>query len=158
MSKYDNDWRDDDRLLFIRRKGLQSAYETLRDVSAGKSRRLKRNLYETDPSTPGILLAQAIYGPSHISFDYAPSYYGMIPEYASNVTSATIGEHKDKRSDTDFCSFYYPMFPQGSSRKKAVCVEKTVTVTTSPRGKRPSAIYCTRYPGDEDRWIRKVTL
>ena len=82
-----------------------------RDVKDGRFRRLKRNLYETDPSTPSVSLAQAIYGPSYISFDYALSYYGMIPEYAYNITSATFGKHKDKRFDTDFCSFYYTDVP-----------------------------------------------
>ena len=82
-----------------------------RDVKAGKFKRLKRDLYETDPSAPNISLAQAIYGPSYISFDYALSYYDMIPEYARNITCATFGKHKDKRFDTDFCSFYYSDVP-----------------------------------------------
>ena len=82
-----------------------------RDVRAGKFKRLKRDLYETDLSAPNVALAQAIYGPSYISFDYALSYYDMIPEYARNITSATFGKHKDKRFDTDFCSFYYTDVP-----------------------------------------------
>ena len=82
-----------------------------RDVKAGRFKRLKRDLYETDPSAPNISLAQAIYGPSYISFDYALSYYDMIPEYARNITSATFGKHKDKRFDTDFCSYYYTDVP-----------------------------------------------
>ena len=82
-----------------------------RDVRAGKFKKLKRDLYETDPSAPNVSLAQAICGPSYISFDYALSYYDMIPEYARNITSATFGKHKDKRFDTDFCSFYYTDVP-----------------------------------------------
>ena len=110
-----------------------------RDVKEGKFKRLKRDLYETDPTAPNIALAQSIYGPSYISFDYALSYYDMIPEYARNITSATCGKHKDKRFDTDFCSFYYTdvpalVFPVGivhvdfrgysyniATREKALC-------------------------------------
>ena len=110
-----------------------------RDVKEGRFKRLKRNLYETDPSTPNYALAQAIYGPSYISFDYALSFYGMIPEFAYNVTSATCNKHKDKSFITDICTFYYSdvpakVFPeevismniQGykfniASREKALC-------------------------------------
>lgn len=110
-----------------------------RDVKDGKFKRLKRNLYETDPSTPNYALAQAIYGPSYISFDYALSFYGMIPEFAYNVTSATCNKHRDKSFITDICAFYYSdvpanVFPeevlsmdiQGyrfniASREKALC-------------------------------------
>lgn len=93
-----------------------------RDVKEGKYIRLKRNLYESDPSTPRVSLAQAIYGPSYISFDYALSYYGMIPEYAVNVTSATTGKHKDKRFDTNICSFYYTDVPANVFSKEVVCI------------------------------------
>ena len=35
-----------------------------------------KGIYETDPDTPGHVLAQAIYGPSYLSFNYALSKYG----------------------------------------------------------------------------------
>ncbi len=94
-----------------------------RDVRLGRFKRLKRNLYETDPSAPNIALAQAIYGPSYISFDYALSYYDMIPEYARNITSATFGKHKDKRFDTDFCSFYYTDVPASVFTEEVVHID-----------------------------------
>ena len=83
-----------------------------RDVKAGKYIRLKRDLYETDPDAPKTALAQAIYGPSYISFDYALSFYGIIPEYARHVTSATLNKHKDKVFKTDFCNYYYTDVPK----------------------------------------------
>ena len=82
-----------------------------RDVKAGRFKRLKRDLYETDHSTPNYALAQVIYGPSYISFDYALSFYGMIPVFAYNVTSATCNKHKDKSFITDNCAFYYSDVP-----------------------------------------------
>ncbi len=83
-----------------------------RDVKAGKYIRLKRNLYETDPNAPKTALAQVIYGPSYISFDYALSFYGAIPEYARNVTCATFNKHKDKVFETEICNYYYTDVPK----------------------------------------------
>lgn len=82
-----------------------------REVKSGKYMRLKRDLYEDDRTVPNIALAQAIYGPSYISFDYALSYYGMIPEHPYNVSCATYKKRKDKVFNTDICSFYYSDVP-----------------------------------------------
>ena len=89
----------------------QPRLKLARDVKKGKYIRLKRNLYCTDYETSRMSLAQAIYGPSYISFDYALSYYGLIPEHAYNVSSATFKKRKDKRFVTDICSFYYSDVP-----------------------------------------------
>ncbi len=83
-----------------------------RETKKGNLIRLKRDLYVDDPSTPEIALAQVIYGPSYISFEYALSYYGIIPERARTVTCATFGKHKDKRFDTKICSYYYTDVPE----------------------------------------------
>ena len=42
-----------------------------RMVKTGELTRVVRGLYETDPHTPGHLLAASIYGPSYLSFEYA---------------------------------------------------------------------------------------
>ena len=83
-----------------------------RDVKAGKYVRLKRNLYETNADIPRLAWAQSIYGPSYVSFDYALSFYGIIPEYAYNVSCATFGKHKDKAFHTDKCIFFYSDVPK----------------------------------------------
>jgi len=83
-----------------------------REVKAGKYMRLKRDLYETNRDVPRIALAQTICGPSYISFDYALSYYGVIPEFAHNVTCATFGKRKDKSFETDICNYYYTDVPK----------------------------------------------
>ena len=41
-----------------------------------------------------ISVANSLYTPSYISFDYALSYYGMIPERVSEITSATSKNEK----------------------------------------------------------------
>ncbi len=56
-----------------------------RKVKAGKIFKIINELYETNANTPGYLLAGSIYGPSYISFEYALSYYGLIPERVSTI-------------------------------------------------------------------------
>ena len=60
----------------------------------GEIVKLTRNLYETNVNTPGHLVADAIYSPSYLSFDYALSYYGLIPEMVYIYTSATFNKKK----------------------------------------------------------------
>ena len=39
-----------------------------------------QGLYETNPTTPGYRLANTICSPSYLSFEFALSYHGLIPE------------------------------------------------------------------------------
>lgn len=52
--------------------------------------RLKKGLYalKTDPPSDEEL-ANALYKPSYLSFEYAMAWYGIIPESPYNLTSAT---------------------------------------------------------------------
>ncbi|WP_455052857.1 type IV toxin-antitoxin system AbiEi family antitoxin domain-containing protein [Mogibacterium sp.] len=70
-----------------------------------------RGLYETNPSTAGYLLAGSIYGPSYLSFDFALSYYGMIPEIVHTVTCATYNKKKKRKYETEFGNFIYRDVP-----------------------------------------------
>lgn len=58
--------------------------------------KLKKNLYETGPTVSGYLEAAAICTPSYLSFDYALSCHGLIPERAKIYTSATCRKRKKK--------------------------------------------------------------
>jgi predicted transcriptional regulator of viral defense system len=82
-----------------------------RMVKSGQLIRLKNGLYETDDIIDIFQPAQAIYGPSYISFGTALSYYGIVPEHAFHVTNATFSKHKDKYFHTDICSYYYTDVP-----------------------------------------------
>ena len=82
-----------------------------RDIRDGKLFKIITGLYETDPNTPGYLLAGSIYGPSYISFEYALSYYGLIPERVSTITCATCDKKKKKEYNTDFGTFTYRDVP-----------------------------------------------
>lgn len=72
---------------------------------------LSRGLYETDRNVPGYLLAGSIYGPSYISFEYALSYYEMIPETVYTITCATFEKKKKKKYETIFGTFTYRDVP-----------------------------------------------
>ena len=83
-----------------------------RDLKNGKLIKIVKGLYETNPHTPGYLLASSIYGPSYISFEYALSYYGLIPERVSTITCATYDKKKKKKFDTAFGVFTYRDIPK----------------------------------------------
>lgn len=70
-----------------------------------------KGLYETDKSTSGYLLSESIYGPSYLSFEYALSFYGLIPEAVYTFTSATFEKKKKKIYKTPFGIFSYRDVP-----------------------------------------------
>ncbi|MDD3361788.1 MAG: hypothetical protein PHW34_08975 [Hespellia sp.] len=63
-------------------------------VQSGEYTKIVNGLYETSPSVPGYLLAESIYGPSYLSFEFALSYHGLIPEAVYAFTSATFEKKK----------------------------------------------------------------
>ena len=72
---------------------------------------ITKGLYETDPHAPAHLLAGSIYGPSYISFEYALSHYGLIPEAVYTVTCATFEKKKKKKYETAFGTLTYRDVP-----------------------------------------------
>ena len=118
---------------------VNPAAKIARLVKNGDLIPLKKGLYETDSSVPGHYLARVIYGPSYLSFEYAMSFHGLIPEAVYTFTSATCGKKKKKQYDTPFGVFTYRdipihVFPYGTqlhiendygfviaSPEKAVC-------------------------------------
>ncbi|MBP3456633.1 MAG: hypothetical protein J6K36_00805 [Bacilli bacterium] len=82
-----------------------------RDIRDEKLFKIVTGLYETNPNTPGYLLAGSIYGPSYISFEYALSYYGLIPEKVTTITCATLDKKKKKIFMTQFGVFTYRDIP-----------------------------------------------
>lgn len=73
--------------------------------------RLKRNLYETDPTVPGYLEAGAICNPSYLSFEYALSEHGLIPEGVRVYTCASAGLRKKKYYSNALGNYYYQDIP-----------------------------------------------
>ena len=83
-----------------------------RMVKSGEYTRIVKGLYETDSTIPGYLLAGSIYGPSYLSFEFALSYYGLIPEAVYTFTSATYDKKKKKEFKTPFGAFTYRDVPK----------------------------------------------
>ena len=94
-----------------------------REIRNQKLFKIINGLYETNPNTPGYLLASSIYGPSYISFEYALSYYGLIPERVTTITCATFDKKKKKAYNTHFGIFTYRDIPscQCSTGHRCAC-------------------------------------
>lgn len=84
-----------------------------RDVKQGKLFPLVKGIYETNPNTNGSTLAQYIYGPSYLSFDYVLYHKGLIPEAVYNTfTCATYNKRKIKTYTNRFGTFIYRDVPK----------------------------------------------
>lgn len=84
----------------------------MRMTKNGEIFTLTRGIYETDRATPGHYLAPIIYGPSYLSFDYALSHYGLIPEAVYAYTSATFDKKKSKEHKNIFGRYTYRDVPK----------------------------------------------
>ena len=71
-----------------------------------------KGLYETDSTISGHYLAGAICGPSYLSFEFALSFYGLIPEAVYTFTSASFMKRKSKEYKTPFGYFTYQDIPK----------------------------------------------
>lgn len=102
-----------------------SVMESIKEYSSPKSKlstmlknmeilRIKRGVYLSSKNKKYSLktLANKIYGPSYISFEYALSYYDLIPEKVMNVTSAAIEKNKSKTFNTNMGTFFYWSIPE----------------------------------------------
>ena len=82
-----------------------------RDADNGVLFRLSRGIYETNGNTNPCLLASSILSPSYLSFDWALSYYGLIPEKVAAITSASLGVRKNKTFINQFGRYEYSDIP-----------------------------------------------
>lgn len=83
-------------------------------IKSGELVRLKKGFYafsKTYLTKPIDLIsvANTLYTPSYVSFDYALSYYGMIPEKVIEITSAT--SKNEKLFETPIGRFSYKRVP-----------------------------------------------
>lgn len=82
-----------------------------RDADKGILIRLTNGIYESDKRTDPCLLASSILSPSYLSFDWALSYYGLIPERVVSITSASLGNRKNKTFENFFGRYEYTDVP-----------------------------------------------
>lgn len=66
-------------------------------VRSGKLTRLKKGLYALadNPQLAKELVANHLYGPSYVSCHWALSYYGLLPEAVSSVTSICVDRARE---------------------------------------------------------------
>lgn len=83
-----------------------------REVKKGNLFPIVRGLYETDDNVSGVLLSSLIYGPSYVSFEYALSHHGMIPEKVEMYTNATYNKRRTKLYKTSFGNYSYQDIPK----------------------------------------------
>ena len=78
-------------------------------LKKGEIVRIKKGLYVLPEEYGGkinkILLSNLIYGPSYVSYEYALSYWGLIPEKVEEVTAVT--NKRKKRFETPVGVFSY---------------------------------------------------
>lgn len=91
---------------------LAPANKLRRMVEQGEIIKLTKGLYETDKNISGYLMANIIYGPSYLSFDYALAYHGLIPETVYTYTSATFKKKKKKLYKNILGTFMYRDVPE----------------------------------------------
>jgi len=82
-----------------------------RDAKSGVIFRINRGVYETDSNVDPYLLAASILSPSYLSFDFALSYYGLIPEKVVSITSASLNVRKNKTFINAFGRFEFSDIP-----------------------------------------------
>lgn len=86
-----------------------------RDIKNGKLYPLVKGFYETDADVYGSKLAQVIYGPSYLSFDFVLYERGLIPEAVYNTfTCATFNKRKTKIYTNHFGTFIYKDVPKAA--------------------------------------------
>lgn len=127
--------------LSIKYKEYSNIYQKINnECKKGILVKIKRGLYSDDLYNDKEVIANICYNPSYISFEYALSYYGVIPEFVSTFTSATFGKKNNKiyhmkESTFDYRSVPDEVFPMGiliiknskdisykiASKEKALC-------------------------------------
>lgn len=84
----------------------QTEYNLKQLTDEGLLTRLKRGLYILKTDSPSEEeIANALYKPSYISFEYALAHYNIIPEMTYHITSATT--KPTRLFTTDHTSFSY---------------------------------------------------
>lgn len=81
------------------------------ETKNGNLIRIKRGLYSNNLKIDAPVIANVCYSPSYISFEYALSFYGLIPEYVSVYTSAVYNKKNNKIYKLGEETFEYRSIP-----------------------------------------------
>lgn len=83
-----------------------------RMLKAGELVQIRRGLFVENCGASKLGLAPLIYGPSYISFEYALSFHGLIPERVRGITCASFNKNKNKVFYTCLGEYSYQYLPQ----------------------------------------------
>lgn len=131
----------------------QAEYELNQLTKEGLFLRLKRGFYILKTDSPAEEeLANALYKPSYISFEYALAYYSIIPEMTYHITSATTKPTRLFTINHNTFSYYtikkeaytgYVLAQRGGRRFYIAEAEKALVdyLYISSLGKRASGSY-----------------
>lgn len=79
---------------------------------AGQLIQIRRGLFISPEDQPSPrVLSSIIYGPSYLSFQFALSVHGLIPEGVKVYTSASFHKNKQKVYHTPLGDYYYYSLP-----------------------------------------------
>lgn len=81
------------------------------ETNKGNLIRIKKGLYTSDLTKDALVLANLCCSPSYLSFEYALSYYSLIPEYVSVFTSACYNKKNNKTYNIENYCFKYLNIP-----------------------------------------------
>ncbi len=101
-----------DDLLVLYKNYSDPLGKVHREIKKNNLFSIVKGLYETDEDTPGLYLSGYIYGPSYLSFEFALSYHGLIPEQVFIYTNATFNKKKSKQHKNLFGVFTYRDIPK----------------------------------------------
>lgn len=103
--------------LLYRLSGYRNPdHKIARLVSEKKLVKMRRGLYQDATDASPCAAAYQLYGPSYISFEYAMSYHGLIPERVHAITCATFRKNRKKVFRTPVGTFTYQDVPSGVFR------------------------------------------
>lgn len=105
--------------MVISTKELLVKYQTYRspkmkikrEIDNGVYHRITKGWYETDATTPGYLLCSYLVAPSYLSFEFALSHHGLIPERVVEYTCATTLKNHTKEYINGFGRFRFRDIP-----------------------------------------------
>lgn len=86
--------------------------------------KITRSIYCDEKTISPYLISGFIYGPSYISFSYALSYYGLIPERVITITCATTNKRKRKEYENFYGRFSYRDVPLAVFNKEVLYFEE----------------------------------
>lgn len=94
-------------------------------IKSGEVIKIRRGLYLAGDNLSYSVktLANMIYGPSYLSFEYALSFYNLIPEKVKVITSASYNKNKTRKYETPVGFFTYgcvnpSVYPYGIVRSE----------------------------------------